>query len=57
MMITKPKINIIMSDKRKVQRELHEKKEKDQAEKIIFGIIGGLILLAIIYMISVSGLM
>ena len=56
-MITKPKINIIMSDKRKVQRELHEKKEKDQAEKIIFGIIGGLILLAIIYMISVSGLM
>lgn len=46
-----------MSDKRKVQRELHEKKEKDQAEKIIFCIIGGLILLAIIYMISVSGLM
>ncbi len=46
-----------MSDKRKVQRELHEQKEKVKAERIIFGIIGGLILLAIIYMISVSGLM
>ena len=56
MMITKTKINIIMSEKRKLQRARHEEQEKKNAERIIFGIIAVLILLAIVFMVSTAGL-